>query len=206
MTIECSTLWKQNKKNYHWCFVDEIVDWFHRKSALRIGFSRCWIFIDDDVFRRDVGWGVTVGRYSLNADNVNGGKTRIKQRNILIQLSLIEFDILSRCILNVFVSNDWPCTVEVSVLNNDSIVFGFIRSARSKWRLLVEWWDVLVTAKSLANWIWYFFSLCLRCIDGQREKSLRGLKNSSSSRIGYLEVFLRKVNDFIIKWNWNSYF
>jgi hypothetical protein len=32
------------------------------------------------------------------------------------------------------------------------------------------------------------------------------LKNSSSSRIGYLEVFLRKVNDFIIKWNWNSYF
>lgn len=53
-----------------------------------------------------MGWGVTVGRYSLNADNVNGGKTRIKQRNILIQLSPIEFDILSRCILNVFVSND----------------------------------------------------------------------------------------------------
>jgi hypothetical protein len=73
--IECSTLWKQNKK-YHLCFVDETIDWFHIKSTLGIGFFCCWILIGDDVFRRDVGLGEKVGRYSFNADRDNGGKSR----------------------------------------------------------------------------------------------------------------------------------
>ncbi len=61
------------KKNYHWCFVDETIDWFQRKSLFRIAFRR-WR-IDDDILEED-DLGVTLGRYSFNADNDNGGKTR----------------------------------------------------------------------------------------------------------------------------------